>query len=229
MDSASYTRPMRTLHVREDHRCHPLPAFTTCNVLWHRLSHIDAHQADCHATYRKPRPCLVPGWTKTIFEVHVLQYYSFSIVFVLSHCFHHPHAMCSSFIDCLVCVCRVEDYWVGYKLFCYAYYSHSVSHESEFRLSKLGWCFLHFHVSHAPFFFLFLLFKFFFGWHAHPSLYARDGWSLRLLNYFRAHRAACLAPACGFPLSFPPCYPHHMHTAPPSCGDVLQIRIARRL
>lgn len=34
--------------------------------------------------------------------------------------------------------CRVEDYWQGYKLFCYAYYSRSVRHEAEFRESKLG-------------------------------------------------------------------------------------------
>jgi hypothetical protein len=33
---------------------------------------------------------------------------------------------------------RVEDYWEGYKLFCYSYYSHSVPHEVEFRRCKLG-------------------------------------------------------------------------------------------
>lgn len=33
---------------------------------------------------------------------------------------------------------RVEDFWQGYKLFSYTYYSHSVRHESEFRDSKLG-------------------------------------------------------------------------------------------
>ena len=37
--------------------------------------------------------------------------------------------------------CRVEDYWLGYKYFCYAYYSHSFEHESDFRQSKLGSCF----------------------------------------------------------------------------------------
>lgn len=35
-------------------------------------------------------------------------------------------------------VCRVQDYWEGYKLFCYAFYSHSAQHEIEFRQSKLG-------------------------------------------------------------------------------------------
>ena len=38
--------------------------------------------------------------------------------------------------------CRASDYWEGYKLFCFAYYSHSVEHETEFRHSKLGSCFL---------------------------------------------------------------------------------------
>lgn len=40
-------------------------------------------------------------------------------------------------IDLRMYACRVEDYWEGYKLFCYAYYSHSLRH-SEFRQSKLG-------------------------------------------------------------------------------------------
>ena len=46
---------------------------------------------------------------------------------------------------CVLCLChrrhvcsRVEDYWEGYKLFCYAYYSHSPQHESTFKQSKLG-------------------------------------------------------------------------------------------
>ena len=33
---------------------------------------------------------------------------------------------------------RVEDFWRGYKLFCFAYYSHSAHHVVEFRHSKLG-------------------------------------------------------------------------------------------
>lgn len=33
---------------------------------------------------------------------------------------------------------RVQDFWCGYKLFCYAYYSHSAQHKAEFRESKLG-------------------------------------------------------------------------------------------
>ena len=48
--------------------------------------------------------------------------------------------MVFSFIVFRVCVCRARDYWQGYKLFCYAYYSHSALHESEFRQSKLGSC-----------------------------------------------------------------------------------------
>lgn len=38
-----------------------------------------------------------------------------------------------------LCVCRVEDYRIGYKLLCSAYYSKSHQHEAEFEHSKLGW------------------------------------------------------------------------------------------
>ena len=41
-------------------------------------------------------------------------------------------------IELRLCACRAEDYWQGYKLFCFAYYSHSKEHEAEFRHSKLG-------------------------------------------------------------------------------------------
>ena len=47
----------------------------------------------------------------------------------------HPGLWFSDFCRCLR---RVEDYWQGFKLFCYAYYSESVPHEVEFRQSKLG-------------------------------------------------------------------------------------------
>ena len=41
------------------------------------------------------------------------------------------------FVDICHCRCRVEDYWHGYKLFCYTFYSHSLPHEHEFQESKL--------------------------------------------------------------------------------------------
>ena len=41
-------------------------------------------------------------------------------------------------IETRLIACKVEDFWHGYKLFCYAFYSHSVEHESEFCRSKLG-------------------------------------------------------------------------------------------
>lgn len=48
--------------------------------------------------------------------------------------------LCSAFcdVDHSQCLCRAEDYWLGYKLFCYAYYSHSSTHEAEFQATKLG-------------------------------------------------------------------------------------------
>lgn len=50
----------------------------------------------------------------------------------------HMCCVCLRFVDLWPCRCRVEDYWHGYKQFCYAYYSHSLAHESEFRESKSG-------------------------------------------------------------------------------------------
>ena len=44
------------------------------------------------------------------------------------------------FADSMCHVRRPEDYWLGYKFFCYAYYSHSMQHESEFQHPKLGSC-----------------------------------------------------------------------------------------
>ena len=40
--------------------------------------------------------------------------------------------------QCLGFFCRAEDFWQGYKLFSYAYYSHSRAHEAEFLATKLG-------------------------------------------------------------------------------------------
>lgn len=53
--------------------------------------------------------------------------------------------VCFECVTHMGCLCRAVDYWEGYKLLCFAYYSHSVQHETEFRQSKLGSCFL-FHV-----------------------------------------------------------------------------------
>ena len=39
-----------------------------------------------------------------------------------------------------VCVHSLQDYWEGYKIFCYGYYSNSVRHAAEFRDTKLGVC-----------------------------------------------------------------------------------------
>lgn len=38
------------------------------------------------------------------------------------------------------CRCSAEDFWEGYKFFCYAYYSNSTAHELQFRETKLGMC-----------------------------------------------------------------------------------------
>lgn len=51
---------------------------------------------------------------------------------------HHAHGFC--LLRSWTIFCSAEDFWLGYKSFCYAYYSHSSQHESEFRLCKLGSC-----------------------------------------------------------------------------------------
>lgn len=64
---------------------------------------------------------------------------TFGIVF---ECTCNCLTMCSNTvfaIELQTCVCRVDDYWLGYKLYCYAYYAHSFQHEAKFRQSKLGW------------------------------------------------------------------------------------------
>jgi hypothetical protein len=55
-----------------------------------------------------------------------------SIIFVLAK------LLSRQVVTIRVFVCRVDDYWEGYKLFCYAFYSHSSQHELEFEHSKLG-------------------------------------------------------------------------------------------
>ena len=61
---------------------------------------------------------------------------------IVFECIANILSMCENLvfaIELQTCVCRVDDYWLGYKLFCYAYYAHSFQHEAEFRQSKLGW------------------------------------------------------------------------------------------
>jgi hypothetical protein len=53
------------------------------------------------------------------------------------------------FVPSPTCVSRVEDYWEGYKLFCYAYFSHSLQHESAFKQTKLGSWFCPYFPSHV--------------------------------------------------------------------------------
>ena len=43
------------------------------------------------------------------------------------------------------------------------------------------------------------------------------------------HKSTSVAPTFGFTFSITPRYPHHVHATAPSCGDVLQVRVAGRL
>ena len=117
--------------------------------------------------------------------------------------------------------CRVEDYWLGYKLFCYAYYSHLIRHESEFRESKLGWWLSPICLFSALMYLFSVL----------SMLSWMDVWDcfLRLSAMVVLHRSTCLATSCSFPSSLPLCSPHHLHAAAPACGDVLQVGVGRGL
>ena len=56
-----------------------------------------------------------------------------SVIDGMSAGFLFPTAFCL-----WMSVCKAEDYWEGYKFFCYGYYSHSLQHEHKFRHCKLG-------------------------------------------------------------------------------------------
>ena len=55
---------------------------------------------------------------------------------------------CARFRHPATCL-QVEDYWQGYKLYCYAYYLYSSGHVSEFRATKLGEQICSFLLAHA--------------------------------------------------------------------------------
>ena len=72
--------------------------------------------------------------------LHTMGWFFYMYVVLVTRLWMCMFWMCSAMSTCVdflfmnfrIYVCRVEDYWQGYKLFCYAYYSHSLQHESEF-------------------------------------------------------------------------------------------------
>jgi hypothetical protein len=114
-------------------------------------------------------------------------------------------------------VCRVEDYWHGYKLFCYAYYSHSLQHESQFRDSKLGSCIPYSHCFRTA---LFLCSP-----HLLPSPLGLFLLHFGATSMFVCHRTTSMAPSRSRASSFAPRAPHIMHAAPPPHRDVLQVGV----
>ena len=132
----------------------------------------------------------------------------------------------SNYLQCVYAhshchVCRPEDYWLGYKLFCFAYYSHSIQHESEFQNCKLGLCIsLELHICGV------CLWVF----SATSCVGVNGGCCSRSFpTELFIHRATCLESSCAPTSSFSSCYPGHVHTTPPSCGDVLQVGAGRGL
>ena len=126
-------------------------------------------------------------------------------------------SMCLSCLTCFFCwllvfrthVCSVQDYWEGYKLFCYAYYSHSVQHEYEFLQSKLGSLLAH------------TICLFSIAWFYTALLLSR---LLPCLCHFTNPppslllcRPTSLEAPCPISSSFPPYAPHNLHADPSSC------------
>jgi hypothetical protein len=114
---------------------------------------------------------------------------------------------------------RIADYWEGYKLFCYAFYSHSLQYEIEFEHSKLGSCFsIAICLVSGN---LCVTFHFQGRWASTGSGISH---SVHVLS--RYYKAACMEAPHTHPSSLPPCVPHYMHAQSPSCGDVLQVGVA---
>ena len=130
--------------------------------------------------------------------------------------------MCDPQLRCVtfqLFVRRVADYWEGYKLFCYAFYSHSSRHESEFEQSKLGSC-----LSFGVCFVSARLSTISLSQIKHaPQETMISGISTPCLFLFRS---ACVEAPRSPTSSLPPCAPHDMHTHSPSCGDVLHVGVA---
>jgi hypothetical protein len=114
---------------------------------------------------------------------------------------------------CLGHVCSVQGYWEGYKLFCYAYYSHSMQHEYEFQQSKLGSLLAYTILSvFNRLVVCFLLL----------ARMLRSCWHFTISPpVLVLHRATGLEAPCPPSSSIPPYAPNNMHADPSSCRDVL--------
>lgn len=118
-------------------------------------------------------------------------------------------------------VCRVEDYWQGYKLFCYAYYSHSLQHESQFRDSKMGSCIPRSHWCQAI---VILCSR-----HSLPSPLCLFVSHFDVASMFVCRRPTSLAPSHSRTCTFASTAPNIMLAAPPPHRDVLQVGVRGRL
>ena len=121
--------------------------------------------------------------------------------------------------DCWQCMCRVEDYWQGYKIFCYAFYSHSVAHESEFKNLKLGGP-----LSCTPCSMLVCLCELRWWLMCGVDPFVSDVYPCSC-----ACRPAGVASLCCGMHSFPSCAASHLPAASSRHRNVLQVRPARGL
>ena len=132
-----------------------------------------------------------------------------------THCWWQ---FCASAVRCSVacllmlvsCECMFvgwKNYWQGYKLFCYVYYSHSLQHESQFRHSKLGSCIPYSHCFQAI---VFLCFS-----HLFPSPLCLFLFHFGAASMLACRRTTSMAPSHPRACSFASHAARIMHAAPP--------------
>jgi hypothetical protein len=93
-------------------------------------------------TPRIVRRCTAAGAVSAFRVLSVASRRILDVLFCVWACMPRISAMRTGrevlFVDLMLHSSRAEDFWVGYKLFCYVFYSNSSEHEADFRESKLG-------------------------------------------------------------------------------------------
>ena len=178
----------------------------------------------CPGIHRRCGTCMSTPTSHRV-QCHSLQTIKLDVTtfHIVFECISNCLSMCEKTvfaIEIQTCVCRVDDYWLGYKLFCYAYYAHSFQHEAEFWQSKLGWWIVPRLSAFANFLVFFVPIRMF--WQVYVW-----GCFLRLCSMVVIYRSTCLASTCRPPDPLPPCTALHLHATASACGDVLQVGVGR--
>ena len=144
---ALHAKSPATVSVTQRNRCSAV-YFGSQNLLSNRtffLWSLRPHAADIHTIpislglgYADTVSSAGSDAFRSYLEGHI--WIALARLFCGKHCGSQSLLACVKFEDSqsLKFVCRPEDFWQGFKLFSYAYYSHTRAHESKFRATKLG-------------------------------------------------------------------------------------------